>query len=155
MRSAVVGIILTAALSEPGVFAQTPRDGQQAIRKAFDGAIAAVKRGDVETYLAFFANDAVLADMTAGQPPVIGKKALRPWITDFVSKYTFDWSDYKSEEIVTVGDLAFHRYTGTASFAPKSGGDVVRLQRRYIDSLRRDSRGQWRVWHHTWTSLCN
>lgn len=153
MRKTVMGVILTAAIFAPRPFAQSSNPEERVIRESFDEAIAAVKRGDAEAYLTVFSDDAVLAEMTAGQPPIVGKDALRLWITDFLSKFTFDWTDYKSEEIVIVGDVAFHRYTGTASFAPKTGGDVIKLQRRYFDSLRRDSKGRWTVWHHVWTTM--
>ena len=154
MRTLLVGLVLNAAFAIPTALAQTMDRDRRAIETAFDEVIAAAKRGDATAYLTYFAKDAVLAEMTPGQQPVVGANALRPWITDFLAKYTFDWSDYKSEEILIAGDLAFHRYTGVASFAPKSGGDTMRLHRRYIDMLRRDSRGGWKIWHHVWTATC-
>jgi uncharacterized protein (TIGR02246 family) len=154
MRRIIFGVVLFTALTASPARAQTIDADRRAIEAAFDKTIAAAKRGDARAYLAYFDSDAVLAEMIPGQQPVVGKKALRPWIADFLQKYTFDWSDYKSEEVVVVRDLAFHRYTGVASFIPKSGGEMMRLRRRYIDMLRRDSKGAWKIWHHVWGPDC-
>lgn len=124
------------------------------IEAALAEAIAAAERSDATAYLKSFDDDALLAEMNPGQPPIVGKKALRPWIADFLENHRFQWSDYKSEEILLNGSLAFHRYTGTATFAPKAGGDTMRLRRRYMDILRRDSKGNWKIWHHVWTPAC-
>ena len=150
----VFRVILFAGLAISTAKAETTDIDRRAIETAFDKGIAAAKAGDARAYLTLFDTEAVLAEMVPGQKPVVGKKALRPWISDFFANYTFDWSDYKSEEVVVVGDLAFHRYTGVATFAPKGGGETAHLHRRYIDMLRRDSKGAWKIWHHVWTAAC-
>src|SRR2546430_7598729 len=67
---------------------------QLAVEAVLDNAIQAAKTGDANRYLASFADDAILAEMVPGQAPVVSKKALRPWIKDFLEKFTFDWSNY-------------------------------------------------------------
>jgi len=154
MRTMIFVMALVAWVTGPAPNAQTPDVDRRAIEQAFDEAIAAAKRGDATAYLTYFDDEAVLAEMIPGQKPVVGKKELGPWIADFLKTYTFEWSDYKSEEVAIVGNLAFHRYTGVASFVPTSGGEAMHFSRRYIDILRRDSKGNWKIWHHVWTPAC-
>lgn len=155
MRTTIFVMALITSVTALPANAQTVDAERRAIEKTFDEAIVAAKRGDATAYLTFFDEEAVLAEMIPGQKPVVGKEALGPWIADFLKNYTFDWTDYKSEEVTVVGNLAFHRYTGVARFAPKSGGEPMHLARRYIDLMRRDAKGNWKIWHHVWTPACD
>lgn len=152
MYKLIFSVVLFAGLTASAAGAQPTTADRPKIEAAFEQVIAAAVRGDAEAYLTYFDDEVILAEMVPGQTPVIGKHALRPWITDFLKNNKFAWTDYKSEEVLVFGNLAFHRYTGVASFAPKSGGETVRLPRRYIDILRRDSKGDWKIWHHVWTA---
>ena len=70
---------------------------------------------------------------------------------DLFASFILTWSDCQSEEVVVVGDLAFHRYTGVLTVTPKQGGEASRDNRRYLDLLRRGADGRWRVWQHIFT----
>src|SRR5947209_14906220 len=98
-----------------------------------------------QTYLT---DDAVIVDMAEGQAPMVGRKAIHPWVKDFFAKFATTWAE-KSQEIVVVGDTAFRRYTGIATFTPKQGGEPTRNNRKYLDVLRSGADGRWRVSRHT------
>ena len=86
--------------------------------------------------------------MAPGFAPIVGKKALDPFFKNFFATTTFTWTDCRSQEVVVVGDLAFHRYTGVVTFTPKQGGETTRIPRRYLDMFRRGADGRWRVLQH-------
>ncbi len=46
------------------------------------------------------------------------------------------------------GDAALHRYTVVTTLHPKGGGAPVAQEQRYLDVLRREADGRWRVSHH-------
>jgi ketosteroid isomerase-like protein len=52
------------------------------------------------------------------------------------------------EEVIVAGDIAIHRYSGIATLTPKMGGEPVIADRKFMDVLRRESDGQWRVARH-------
>lgn len=148
MRRIVMLLFVVSASIGAGVALGQPGDrDQQAIRSAWEGWLKAAGAGDADAYMTFLTDDAVIVDMAQGQPPVVGKKAIHPWVKDFFAKFAFTWAE-KSQDIVVVGDTAFRRYSGVATFTPKQGGEPNRNDRKYLDVLRRGSDGRWRVSHH-------
>jgi ketosteroid isomerase-like protein len=99
-------------------------------------------------------DDAMLLAMTPGGPPPVGRPALAEAIEGFLGGFTVVWDGIQTEEVVVVGDLAFHRYTGVLSTTPKEGGETNRDDRRYLDILRRDAGGEWKLWQHIFAPRC-
>ncbi len=150
MRRVQLGVLLLAGCLAPlPAAAQSPDADKATIRAAWEGWLKVAAAGDADAYMSFLTDDAVILDMTQGQQPIVGK-AIHPWVKDFFSKFSFTWSE-QSQDIVVVGDQAFRRYTGVATFAPKAGGEPGRLNRRYVDVLRRASDGRWKVAYHVFT----
>jgi ketosteroid isomerase-like protein len=84
--------------------------------------------------------------MWDGQPEVIGHEAIHEFMSRFSGGTGFDFQG-RTDEIQIVGDWAFHRYSGVAVMSPSDGGDPIKLDRKYIDILRREN-GTWRISHH-------
>jgi uncharacterized protein (TIGR02246 family) len=142
----VVGTLIGSG----SAFGQTADADRKAIRSEWEGWIKVAESGDADHYMKYLTDDAVIIDMAEGQAPIVGSKAIAPWVKDFFARFTFTWTE-QSQEIVVVGDRAFRRYTGVATFTPKAGGDPSRNDRKYLDVLRRGPDGRWRVSHHVFT----
>jgi ketosteroid isomerase-like protein len=119
----------------------------QRFQSGIDGFIA---EGDPEraadAYLEIHAPDAVL--LLPGAPPVEGHSAIRPFIVDFAQSYEFRFPDWVSEEVIVSGDVAVHRFSGTAIMIPRAGGDTIREDRKYMDIWRQSPSGEWRISRH-------
>jgi uncharacterized protein (TIGR02246 family) len=153
MRTKVTLAVLLAvfAASLRNAHAQTPDADRKAIRAAWEGWLKVAAAGDADAYMTYLTDDAVIADMKQGEAPVVGRKAIHPWVKDFFAKLRFAWTE-QSQDIVVTGDVALRRYTGTATFTPKEGGASSAYERRYVDVLRRGADGRWRVSHHIFTA---
>jgi uncharacterized protein (TIGR02246 family) len=141
-------VMLTASIGSSVALCQTAGNDQNTVRSTFESWRKVANTGDADAFLSYLADDAIFADMAPGLAPVVGKKALEPFFKSFFATITFTWTDCQSEEVVVVGDLAFHRYTGVVTFTPKQGGETSRIPRRYLDMLRRGADGRWRILQH-------
>jgi uncharacterized protein (TIGR02246 family) len=146
-------LLLSASLSASAALGQPADDDREDIRATFESWRKAANAGDADGFLTHVRDDAIFADMAPGMAPIVGKGALRPFFKDFFATFTLTWSDCQSQEVVLIGDLAFHRYTGVLTVTPKQGGEPSRDNRRYLDLLRRDADGRWRVWQHIFTVM--
>lgn len=146
-RRVALRALLAGAWITPSVaWGQTADADRSAIRSAFQEWVRVAERGDADTYLSFITEDAVV--MAPGQPAVVGRHAIGPWIKDFFAQYAFKFSEWNSQEVVVARDVAFHRYTGVATLTPRVGGASLRQDRKYLDVLRRGADGRWRASHH-------
>lgn len=150
VRSGVI-LLLSAAMSAGVVQGQSADQDKDAIRAVFENWRRAVNAGDADAFLAAFRDDAMFIDMAPGMVPMVGRESFQPFFRDFFATFNLAWTDCQSQEIVVVGDLAFHRYTGVFTVTPKQGGEATRDDRRYLDLFRRDTDGRWRVWQHIFT----
>jgi ketosteroid isomerase-like protein len=149
---ALLGLAVFAACSTPPVPAEPDAATEAArIRAKFDETGAAfTAESDPERaadiYLAMHTVDAVL--MVPGAPAVVGHAGIRPFIVEFVKNYEFAFPDWTSEELLVSGDLAVHRFTGTALMISRETGDTIAEDRKYLDVWRRGDDGEWRVARH-------
>lgn len=117
---------------------------QQQIKDVLSGIVAAAQTGDLDAYLSFVTENAVM--MWGGQAEVIGHAAVHEFMTQFSGGTQFD-VEWETDEIEIFGNRAYHRYSGVAIQTPNDGGDVLRLDRKYLDLLRKEG-GSWRISHH-------
>lgn len=115
------------------------------VMKVFQSGLSASEKGNVEGYLDAITDDAVM--MYHGMPAIIGKKAVQPFITDFLRNYGFQFTNYTFEEKRVMGDWALLRYTGVAVTSPRDGGEPSMRDRKYIDIYRKED-GRWKLSHH-------
>ena len=115
------------------------------VMKVFHSILSTSEEGNVEGYLDGITDDAVM--MYHGMPAIIGKEAVRLFLTDFFRSYKFQLTDYTFEEKRVMGDWALLRYTGVAVISPRDGGEPTIRDRKYIEILRKED-GRWKLSHH-------
>jgi ketosteroid isomerase-like protein len=99
-----------------------------------------------DIYLSMHTPDAIL--MLPGSEAIEGREALRPFIVDFASAYALRFENWVSEEWLVSGDLAVHRFSGVAEMIPRSEGDTLRQDRKYMDIWRKSPDGDWLIARH-------
>ncbi len=122
-----------------------------AIVNTFHALASAFEKTDdpesaADLYSAGHTQDAVL--MFPGQPPVVGREAIRSAIRQIVASYRFSFPSLETKEVIVSGDWAIHRFTGVAEIQPRGGGPVTRESRKYMDVWHRDADGRWRIARH-------
>jgi len=118
----------------------------EAIKAAFSEWVKVSEAGDADAYSQYITDDALF--LGPNQQPVAGKAAIRPWVAGFFADYQFSLPQWTEDEVIVAGDIAIHRYSGVATLTPKKGGEVIVADRKYMDVLRREADGQWRVARH-------
>ena len=71
--------------------------------------------------------------------------------TSPASRGVESWSlDYSDPVIEVSGDLAVRTYSGTAKLVLEDSPDPVTLRSKYLDVLKRQEDGSWKISIHTW-----
>ena len=107
-----------------------------AVRRLIEPWNQACMGRDWDALLSMCTEDIVF--MPPGSPAVSGA-AIRPWLDSFPNVTAMSWD---VEDLDSNGDLAFARGPVRQTF--EIDGDVVELDGKYCDVLRRSSDGNWR-----------
>ncbi|MCW5844143.1 MAG: SgcJ/EcaC family oxidoreductase [Caldilinea sp.] len=100
--------------------------------------------GDPDRWIALWAEDGV--QLPPGSPPVVGKAAI-----DARDRSDLEVNDYSqfvitNKEVEVNGDLAFARGDFMVTVAPKSGGDPMDFQGKYMTIFRQQPDGSWKIY---------
>lgn len=115
------------------------------IRLLADEFVEAYDAGDMNRMREIFADDVV--DMSAGGPTYTGEAAK----THFLARVAATHAQFKPslvihiDEIRVAGDWAFQRGSLVVTLVPKQGGELSYIRQRYLEILRRDSKGRWKI----------
>ncbi len=118
-----------------------------AVRRVHGEYVEAINANDLERLMGVMTEDVVF--LAAGEPPYVGKAAVRPWVAGYLQAYKTHW-DKPVEEFVVSGDWAFERYSYTSTDTPVAGGEPVTGTGWGLVIYRRDADGQWRVARDAW-----
>lgn len=124
----------------------TPDAG--AIRRFFDGFMIAFNGKDLDALRSCYTDDALV--MPPGQAPIRGPDA----IIDQLWRPTFDAFNVDSElpvdEVQVGGDWGFVSGTYDMRLEPIGGGDRVLASGSYVDVVRKDTDGAWKIARAIW-----
>lgn len=121
--------------------------------KAVEHLIAEFDRcardSDLDTFLSYSMDDVV--SLAPSEPAIVGKDVMRPWYKNFYA--TFD-IDMKHEPIEThsFGDVVIHRGNAKGTITPKTGGEPIHLNNKYLLVLRRQTDGSLKIWRAVFNS---
>jgi ketosteroid isomerase-like protein len=149
-RRVVIAVAAMIVANTHVVVAQQPATADAVLadwRRAVAAFIAAPNpETALEVYMGIHTPDAVL--MFPGRPALAGTAQIQPYIQEFCRAYRFELPDLRTDDLVVRGDLAVHRYSGTAVLIPRAAGETMRISRKYVDILSRGGDGRWRVALH-------
>ncbi|UCC48271.1 MAG: SgcJ/EcaC family oxidoreductase [Gemmatimonadota bacterium] len=151
MRRMMLPLILCVGMAcQPsGVDRQATTTGPEveAITAWFEQYIAAINRGDLEDWMTFVADDAVV--MPPDELPISGMDELRPRYEAVFATYAFQFSA-RVDEVVVAGDLAVLRAFYEETVTPKGEGEPSEFSGSWLMVLRKQSDGSWKLWRNMW-----
>lgn len=142
---AVAAVLLSVACaSEPSL--DTERN---AILQTDSAWLAAAASRNVDSTLGFWTDDARL--ISPGEPPIVGRDAIRKMLTDgfAIPEFTASW--HTTEVVVSPkGDMAYS--FGTNQFTmPNPSGGIDTLRGQGVVVWRKGDDGRWRSAVDSWT----
>jgi uncharacterized protein (TIGR02246 family) len=143
-----LALVLTACAGPARTGPATTGPEVDAVRDWFARYNDAVNAGDLDRWITFVADDAVI--MPPGDPPLMGLEAIRPAYTAVFNAYQFDFRG-RAEEITVDGHLAVVRASIDETLTPKGGGDPVDYRGAWLMVLRKQADGTWKLWRNMWT----
>ena len=103
---------------------------------------------ELDEYVSFFTTDTVL--LPPDLPAIHGKdSALEFYESGFAGVESWIL-DYSEAVIDLSGDLAVRTYSGTAKLVFEDSPEPVTLKSKYLDVLKRQPDGSWKISIHTW-----
>ena len=147
------GCLLVPVLSAgetPGsaVPADDGADDIAAIRAVYAGWNAAVESGNIVGYLAALDEDVEL--MPTDAPPIRGRDNYAGFLEPVFATDSFEIEIADTGTIEVDGDLAWARYDYIIHRLPEGGAARISSYRKFLDVLRRQPDGSWRVLKHIW-----
>ena len=121
----------------------------EAIDRVRETHVAALNRGDVDAWVAVFADDGI--QMPPNTPANVGKEMIRSWSQAFLGAFGAGFA-LSVEEGRVLGDWAFERGTYRITLTPKAGGTPIEDTGKYITLYQRQPGGGWRMARDIWNS---
>jgi len=150
--SATFFVLLLAACQPP---AATPtasgvsiEEDIAAIRQLQDDWNRAVEAGSVDGYAAVLDHDIELLPTDA--PPINGVDNYRAMLDGVFATDTFKIEVVVPATIEVDGDRAYARYDYIIHRTPKNSTETISSYRKFLDVMRRQEDGSWRVYKHIW-----
>ncbi|HUR32842.1 MAG TPA: nuclear transport factor 2 family protein [Vicinamibacterales bacterium] len=150
---------LVLALASAGCTAQAPsqstenppnaprRSPDAGAHTAHDAYVTAINSNNLDTLLGVLTDDVVF--LSAGEPPMVGKAAVRPWLAAYLEAYRTHW-DKPVDEFIVNGEWAYERYSWKSTDTPVAGGDAVIDTGWGLVVYHHDTDGTWRVARDAW-----
>jgi ketosteroid isomerase-like protein len=130
----------------------TAEEDIAAIRALQDTWNQAVEAGSVEGYLGVL--DVNIELLPTDAPPINGTTGYRGMLEGVFSSDTFDIEVVDRGTITVDGDIGYARYDyiihRTPIVAAGEESETVSSYRKFLDIMRRQEDGSWRVYKHIW-----
>lgn len=143
LRNLTVAFVMMAVASSASA-----QDHERAIREFADGWIAGANAEDLEGFLQFVSDDAVI--MMPGVPAIIGKSSIRDVYRDYYTTYDLEYSA-SIEELEVMGKVAYVWAIVRGSRTTKASGEREETTYNNIWMLRRHPDG-WKFWRAMFNS---
>ena len=119
------------------------------LKRDADFAAEASEGRDVERIVSYWSADAVVAP--PGQPPIVGREALRKYVQDSyqIPGFNITWEATADPEFSPDLSMAYMWARNKVSFTDPDG-NLVSLQGRALTVWRREADGEWRCTADIW-----
>jgi ketosteroid isomerase-like protein len=142
MQRIQTALIMLMVLSGCSDHADTESADRAALHEFLSHAGEAVNAGDVEAEVNRFTPDGIY--MWPGAPAIEGHAALRKWFEERFARFEVEFES-ESLELEIIGEWAFERGRSVARIRPRTGGPVRTVRGKYLNILRRQADGTWRI----------
>ena len=122
-------------------------DADREARRVVAEIVDADNRGDLETVMSLYADDAVL--LPPGEPPVRGRGVIRQRYEAIFSSSTLALVG-TVESLRVAGDLAVVRGATSGTVTSKTGGGELKVDDKYVMVLERSDAGRWLIAELMW-----
>ena len=136
--------------SEVSARSWSPEDERSVITAMYRQSNADLRLYGADGYILHFADDVVF--MPPKGPLVIGKEAVYDWIGTFLRRVSLNVESLVQDEVEVSGDLAFARIHANGHYVVKATGQKIEFEQTFLDVLRRQPDGHWKIARHAWSS---
>ena len=143
----LVALSLLAACQANPDPSLTERTDIEAIESLHVLRLEAAKAIDVDAFMGFLTDDAVM--MPPDAPAITGHDALRAYWEEAIQAFEFDVKK-SSSNVTLIGDWAFEDYTYELTLTPRAGGPSMSESGKGMFVYRRGADGQWRIARDVW-----
>lgn len=143
----ISAVLVGAACAPPEGRTNSDAD-TAAIRQLYTDWPRTIEVSDVAQYLTFLDDSITL--LMPGAVAVHGIAAYRSALTPLFQAARYRVALAPPTLLEVAGPWAFAQYEGEASTLSAAGADSIIVRNRYVDILRRQPDGTWRVRLHSW-----
>lgn len=122
----------------------------QEVEQLFERFITAFNSGDLETLRSSYTSEAIL--VPPGQPVVRGPQAIITQMWGPMAEAFDVDAALPIEELQLSEEWGFVRGTYRMRLDPKAGGDSLSEEGRWIDIVRKEAGGGWRIARAIWNT---
>jgi len=137
------------ACSTPPPEAPTTEADEAAIHELLEQRTVAFNAGDLDGYIACFADNAVW--MLPNQKPITTTEKARTWYGAVFGRTSFDVTA-STRQLTVFGDWAYARTINRGDAVRKETGDLVGLGSSRISILQRQLDGGWKIAQDIWNT---
>jgi uncharacterized protein (TIGR02246 family) len=112
------------------------------INNNIDQYASSMNAGDLNLWISLWADDAI--QMAPDAPAVIGKEQIRAKYESIFPQFIFKMS-ISNEEVKIGGDLACSHGNYTFSMTPRTGGETIMIDGKYLSIEERQADGSWKI----------
>lgn len=112
--------------------------GIESLLQAWKQALASA---DLEVIAEMVTSDAEF--WSNGQPPLVGREALKEAFKPIFARYTMD-QEFRCDELVVAGEWAFMRGLEVNRLVSREGGEENTVRQRAFSVMFRSADGRWR-----------
>ncbi|RMF69689.1 MAG: SgcJ/EcaC family oxidoreductase [Calditrichaeota bacterium] len=124
-------------------------DEKTAIENLYAENVAALIAGDVAALARFYTHDAI--QFPPGAPPLVGWDAIRSSLEHELDGIALD-ATVEIVEVVIAGDWAYARGHYHTAVIPQAGGRRTVTTGSWLDILKRQADGSWKISRSAWSS---
>jgi uncharacterized protein (TIGR02246 family) len=121
----------------------------EAIKAAIEEWEVAWNSQDMEKLLSLYADDAVR--MPPNEVEEVGKNAIRASFQQSFDEMTAEGGG-EAVDVRVAGDLAYARGPWVATSTPKTGGEPIQDNSKWVEVLQRQADGSWKIICEMWNS---
>jgi uncharacterized protein (TIGR02246 family) len=149
VAAALLFTACTPTEPEPAAEAPDKAEVEAAIGVVRDLYVAATNAGDAPSIAKLYTDDGVR--MPPNMLAEVGKEAIQAGLQAEFDKFNTNLT-VTTQEIEVGGDLAFGRGSYAITLTAKAGGQTVEDAGKWMNVLRRQADGSWKIARHTWNS---